>query len=331
VGVINAPFSVGTLTSSPAAALRNAQIVLTAGDIFVPAGKRLKTLEFYADTNNNGQFDASTDKKIGSANSLKNGIATVKVSTKGLAVGNVHYFARVQDNLNAWSPATDVTVAVQNNTPTVGSVKPSVAVVKNLGDVISLSVSNTKDLDGKVTSVRYYRESDGTTTLESTFDPQADTLLAIVTNASGGFKLSAPTATFSVGRNRFYAVVVDNDGAASGVVSATATINAAPTITTFAVNPTSGPSTSPFTFSASGVGDSDGTIKQVEFFVDTNLNGVFDARADKSIGKARLADGVWSLIVGAKKFKAGQYTVFAVATDNLGGVSTASSVQFTVT
>jgi len=332
VGVINAPFSVGTLTSSATTVLRGAQIILTAGDVFIPAGKRFKALEFYADTNANGTFDVGIDKKIGAASALKNGIATAKALTKGAAVGDVKFFARVQDNLLAWSPAKVLTVAVQNNTPTVGGMKVTPAIIKNLGDTVALTVASQKDLDGSIASVRYYRDISSGGGSDGIFDAAVDTLLGTVTLASGGFKLAMGSANFTTGVNRFFAVVVDNNGAVSAPVTATATINAAPTITTVAVTPNTGTALgTTFTFTASGVGDSDGTIKSVEFIRDVDGSGTFDSRIDKALGKAKLINGVWTLVLGPKKLPVGTITVLARAMDKTGAYSTLSSVQLTVT
>jgi hypothetical protein len=331
VGIINAPFSVGLLVATPQSVFRGQQTVLTASEIFIPAGKRFKTLEFYADSNANGIFDVGIDRKI-AAGALKNGAVTAKISTKGLAEGNVKYFARVQDNLLAWSPAKEVTVEVLNNTPTVRSMKVSAAVVKNLGDSVTLTVSSPKDVDGTIASVRYFRDGSETAVPDGIFDAERDTLLGTSTTSSGGFKFLTGTGALSTGVNRFFAVVVDNSGAESVSVSATTRINAAPTLTTFAVTPDAGTVLgTTFTFNASGVGDTDGTIKSVEFFLDSNGSGVLDARGDKLLGKGKLVAGVWTLTLGPKKLPAGSITVFARVTDNLGGFSNIGSFQLTLT
>ena len=329
-GIIDIPLEVGALTGAPNPILRNQQITLTASEVFIPAGKKLKKIEFYADTNNSGAFEEGIDKKVGSSSSVTNNAATARTSTKGLAAGDFKFFARVQDNLNAWSAITSATVAIVNNNPTLGSVKADPKVVKNLGDEMKLTVSSAKDVDGKIAAIRYYRD---TSTPESLADgilnPEGDSLLGTVTSSSSSWRLTLSTAQFSVGVNRFFAVAVDFDGAVSNPVTITNIINAAPVISAFTVSPETGPAaTTIYTFSASGVGDPDGTIKQVEIFLDSNGNGTFDNRIDKSLGKAKNINGVWTLTVKGKGFPAAIYKTFARATDNTGGFSPLSTVNF---
>ena len=115
-------------------------------------------------------------------------------------------------------------------------------------------------------------------------------------------------------------------------MTTTVRINAAPTITTVAVTPDSGTVLgTTFTFTAGGVGDSDGTIKSVEFIRDVDGSGTFNSRIDKSLGKAKLVDGVWTLVVKPKKLPAGTITVLVRALDNTGGYSALSSMQLTLT
>jgi cyclophilin family peptidyl-prolyl cis-trans isomerase len=337
-GLINAPFVVGSLAASPTSILRGGQVTLVAGDIFIPAGKRLKTVEFYADTNRNGVFDVGVDRKIGSAGSLRDGTASVRVSTKGLPVGAQAYFARVQDNLGDWTPAAAVSATVVNNAPVAGSLKVSPALIKNLGDPMTLSLSGMKDVDGRITSVSYYVNVDGLT-------PPADgapdwlvnlvpgvALLGTTTNAAGGWKLAISSSQLAVGLNRVYAVATDNDGTASRFAATTCTVNAAPTIGSFTVTPDTGTvAATTFTFAAGGVTDANGTVRQVEFFLDVNGNGVLDSRIDKSLGKGRLVGDAWTMTLGPKKLPVGTLTLLARATDNAGGLSALRAAQVTLT
>ncbi len=337
-GLINAPFAVGTLSPSVSQILRGGQVTLVAGDIFIPAGKRLKTVEFYADTNRNGVFDPAVDRKVGSAGSLRDGAASVKVATRGIAVGDQSYFVRVQDNLGDWTPVTTATVAISNNAPTVASIKATPAVVKNRGDLVTLSVGSIRDVDGRVTSVTYYLD------LESRVPPlgappdwpltvsPAMLVLGTAANASGGWKLVVSSAEFNVGVNRIYAVATDNDGTTSRFVAGSCLLNAAPTIGSFTVTPDAGTvAATSFTFAAGGVGDPNGTVRQVEFFLDVNGNGLLDARIDKSLGRGRLVGDAWSMTLAPKKLPAGTLSLLARATDNLGGFSALRSTQITLT
>jgi cyclophilin family peptidyl-prolyl cis-trans isomerase len=338
VGLINAPFAVGRLTPSATQVSRGGQVTLVAGDVFIPAGKRLKAVEFYADTNRNGVFDANVDRKVGSAGSLRDGTASARVATRGVAAGQQSYFVRVQDNLGDWTPATSASVAIVNNAPVVATVKATPAIVKNRGDLVTLSTGGIRDVDGRVTSVTYYLD------LQNRVPPfgappdwpvnslPAMIVLGTATNASGGWKLAVSTAQFNTGANQIYAVATDNDGATSRFVGAACVVNAAPTIESFTVTPDAGTvAATSFTFAAGGVADANGTVRQVEFFLDVNGNGTLDSRIDKSLGKGRLIDGVWSMTLGPKKLPAGTLTLLARATDNAGGFSAVRTAEVTLT
>jgi len=332
--IITRTFGVEVLTVTPSPIPRNGKVTIAASQIMLPAGAVFKKVEFYADTNNNGVFDGA-DKRVGSSSSLRNGGATVQVNTKGLAAGNFMFFARVQDKAGVWSPATSAAATIVNNIPTVRSMKASPTTVKNRGDQVQLSVSGQKDVDGKVTSVRYYRDTPPTAgegAADGQFDPAVDSLLGTVTSSSGGYKLTLVSTQFTLGLNRYFAVVVDTDGAASAPVVTTNIINIPPTVAGLSVSPDTGPAaTTIFSFTAAGVGDANGSVKQVEIFLDSNGNGTLDGnRIDKSLGKAKFVGGVWVLTVKGKGFPAGSYKAFAQATDNTGGLSVPVNVSFTV-
>lgn len=330
VSVINSPFSVGSFTSSPETILRNQQLTLTASNIFIPAGKKVKSVEFYFDTNGNGNYDAS-DKRIGTS-SLRNGVATLKTSTRGLPVGEVKYFTRVKDNLNEFSPATSTTVTILNNAPTVKSMRVSPTTVKNPTDPITLSISGSKDLDGKIVEVRYYRDTaTGESATDGVLNTETDALLGTVTTPAGSFRLVIPSTDFAPGIGRVFAVAYDTNGAASNVVTNTFRKNAPPVIETLTATPLPGNATTAiFSLAASGVGDSDGTIRSVEFFLDFNGNSTLDARGDKSVGRGKLLGGIWFVDARLRNLTPGEYTLFARAQDNTGGYSAASSVRVVV-
>ena len=331
VGLINSPFSIGSLTA-PETILRRERLTIVASEIFTPAGRTLRTLEFYADTNGSGQFEEGVDRRVGSANRLSSGTASVRVSTNSLQAGNNVYFARLQDSAREWSPATSVIVNVLNNAPVVRSLRANPSTVRNLGDAISLNVSGQRDVDGRIAEVRYYRDTaTDSAALDGVLDPAVDTLLGTVDRSSGGYRLSVNSDSFVVGVNRFFAVVVDLDGAESAPVIVTNIINAAPVLEQFVVTPEAGErNIAIFNFTASGVGDSDGSVRSVEFYYDTNSDGVLNTRQDRSLGKAKFIDGVWTLDVKGNRIPLGTVTLFARAADNTGAFSSLRTDQVVV-
>ncbi|MFZ4575460.1 MAG: FG-GAP-like repeat-containing protein [Phycisphaerales bacterium] len=314
--LIHPSFGVGTLTPAASSAPRSSSVVFAAGNIFLPEGRTVTRVEFYSDTNRDGVFSRG-DKNIGSVTRLTNGTASATLPTKGLPTGGHLVFARIQDNTRAWSQTTAGSVDIVNNNPTIGSLKSTPTLIKNRGDDIRLSVAAAKDLDGRVTTVRYFHD-DPTLGVVGQLD-NADSFI-------GEFPLAqkplVSSDAFAEGQNRFFAVANDNDGGASAPVTTLVTLNAPPNIGSATFNPGTGPrATTMVNFMADGVTDSDGFIKSFDFWYDANGNRTLDARGDRSIGKARLVDGVWMLTVAGNKLPLGTSLIFARATDNIGGFS----------
>ncbi|MBS0195313.1 MAG: peptidylprolyl isomerase [Planctomycetes bacterium] len=319
--------NIGSLTSTPTPIPRGTSFTLTASDFTLP-GAAFKSVEFFRDTDGNGVFDARIDKKLGTASKLVNGVATAKASSKGYSLGNNIFFARLTDRNNAMSPIASATVAVTNALPTSGSLKITPAVVKNAGDPITLNTSGFKDSDGRIVKVEYFRDTEvgGDVLPNGIFDSED---VKIGESTSSGFKFTFLTTNLA-GVQRFFARVVDNDGGVGNVVTATTRVNLAPTLGTFTVTPNTGPATTTFTASIASALDADGTIKSVELFRDVNNDGIYNSRVDKSLGKAKLAAGVWTLAISGKKLVAGENHLLARATDSTGGFSALSSSTITI-
>ena len=328
ITVIDIPPPVVSLAAAPASALRGATVTLTASQLELPDLVGFRSIEFYADTNRDGTLQTNgADRRVGSSSRFGASIA-VTTSTRGLATGEQVYFARVLGTDGTWYGPVQASTIILNNVPTIRSLAASRAVVANIGDAFSIQARSPADVDGRVASVRYYRES--TAGGEGTFDPAADILMGTVTGSAINRPFAVATGSLAAGVHRFYAVAVDNEGATSAASTITARINAAPTIATFTSSPTSGARrTTTFNLTAGGVTDSDGTIRSVQFHVDVNGNGVLDSR-DRSLTGATRSGSVWTAKVRPGQLPLGTMSLFAVATDNDGGRSIASSFRVTV-
>jgi len=139
-----------------------------------------------------------------------------------------------------------------------------------------------------VASVTVYLDSDG----DGVLNPETDRLIGSTPSGRPSAPVNVPGAFLVPGENRIFAKCRDNDGAESSVVWT-------------------------ITFSASGVVDSDGSIRAVDFWIDANNNGVLD-KADRKLGSGKLAAGVWQLNLKPRTLAIGQYRVLAIATDNAG-------------
>lgn len=330
VGIINSPFNIGSFVA-PVTVLRTQTFTLTAAQIFTPAGRTLRTVEFYADTNRSGTFEEGIDRRISSTSRLNNGMATARVSSRGYGLGTATFFARVQDNLREWSQVSTAATVIENNAPVIRAMRTNTSVVKNLGDTVQLSISGQRDVDGRIAEVRYYQDSGVDAAAPDGVLNLTDTLLGTVTRSSGGYRLSISSSTFAVGVNRYFAVAVDTDGATSAPVTVTNIVNAAPTIESFTRTPTEGPRGSTiFNFTASGTADADGTVRYVEFYYDVNSDGVLNTRVDRGVGKGKFINGAFTLELKGNRLPVGTVTVFARAADNSGGFSSLRTVQVVV-
>ena len=176
-------------------------------------------------------------------------------------------------------------ILVPNIAPSISVSAPSTA---NVGDVIKLEAT-ASDLDGTISQVEFF-----------------------VDDASVGI---ATTSTYTknwtavVGSHTIKAIATDNQGSMTTSTISLITVNVAgnnaPSINLIA--PTTAVKNDIVALSATAT-DSDGTITQVEFFVD-----------DVSIGKVSSSPYTanWTALSGS-------HTIKAIATDNLGSMTTSS-------
>ncbi len=322
-GRINATPTFTTFSSSVGTVVRKTAFTLSASGA-VDTDGTIARIEFYRDSNANGTFDAGVDALLGSDTVATAGAYTLSVATTAFNAGNNRFFARTVDNNGSFSAARTTTVTVTNIAPTITAVTRSIDPVVNLGDNITLTATGAADADGTVGRVEFYRDSDG----NGAFDASIDTYLGQDNSSVGGYTLLLSTESFSVGTNRYFARTVDSDGATSSAVTVTGRINAAPTYSTFTTSVSTINRRSTFTLSASGAADPDGTISKVEFFRDSNGNGVFDDGSDTLLGSDTAATaGTYTFVVNTTSFTTGTNTFFARAVDN----NTASSATRTVT
>ncbi len=285
------------------------------------------SVSYYLDANRDGAFDM-TDTLLGTDGSSAGGFTLAGTAT-GFAGGANLVFAR-GTLIAGGNTAVVSQIVLVNAAPTVGSVTSNPAVITSVGATITLTANNVADADSGVTNVRFYRDADGNGTLDTTID----TLLGTDDSSAGGYTLTmVSTAGFTSGTalNRIFAIATDAEGATSVPVSTTVRINVAPVITVFgpafaAVRPATA------TISAT-VTDDGGNITSVQFFRDTNGNGIFDIAVDGLLGtdSTAAAGGVYSITFNTSGQPLGALTIFARAIDADGGTSDAPSAILTIT
>ena len=108
--------------------------------------RRVTSVYFFRDANNNGQYDAS-DPIVGSATTIVGGEASIRLNTAGLAPGTYGYFARALDANSHWSTAAiaKLTVQIANSAPQLAPIANQVMPLSQSTLLVNLSAS---DADG---------------------------------------------------------------------------------------------------------------------------------------------------------------------------------------
>lgn len=287
------------------------QVTLTANNVADRDGT-IAIVRFFRDINSNGVLDGS-DTEVGSDNSAVGGF-TVTFTASNLA-GDVRWFARATDNDGANSVAATVITRV-SIPPTIASLSASLATITRPAN-LTLTANSVAATQGALNRVDFYRDNG-----DGNFDPTTDTLLGSDGSAAGGWTLTIASTSFAGGVNRFFARARDTVGSFSAPVQTQVTVaNAVPTIASLAATPSVVPdSSATVLLTANTVADTDGTIARVQFFRDSNSNGVLDVN-DTLLGEDTSAAGGFSFSLPASSLPAGTSRFFARAIDNEGGNS----------
>jgi uncharacterized protein YkwD len=263
----NAAPVVSSLVATPSPIARPGTLTLTAGGVS-DANGQVARVQFYRDTNGNGVWDPS-DEVLGTDQSASGGW-TWFGSTAGWTLGQHRFFARAQDNQNAWSQPVAAVVNVTNAPPTIGSLvaSPSSVVQSN---AVTMIAAGLHDPDGTIVLVEFYWGSEllGSVPLGS------------VPQGSDGWSWTADTANWPVGQHTVSARAQDNDGAWSETISTTVTVNAPiPVVASLSATPTTVVRPGSVTLTASGVSAPIGEPVRVEFYRGSTRLGVDENGAD---------------------------------------------------
>ena len=166
------------------------------------------------------------------------------------------------------------------------------------GGSISLTAT-TNDVNGTVSSVSFYLESNGGAGLQ--IGPGGDTFLGMgISNGSGGWTFSISTMS---GSQTYYAVAADSVGATSLPYSTTISIQATPVVTLSGSNADPSDATQPLTFTATVAGGvPDGETITLED----------DSNNDVIVATGALSGGIATLNVPAGTLLAGDHDLIAV-------------------
>ena len=320
---VNVPPVIDSAIATPATVGRGGSITLTA---FNPhdttLGGRITGVKFYRDANANGKFDAA-DKLLGAGRLVKGtNQYTLTVSTALFAGGDNKVFAVATDNNLGYGTAV-ATVTVINSTPTVTSLKVGTEPLPQPGAALKL-IATAKDIDGKVAKVSFYYDTNQSGDLDTGDVNIGD----VATGKNGTFTLvTTSTSSFQTGDARYFAVATDNDGGTSPAATATGHVNIPPVVDSLTVT---GPVLrgAPITLTAVNPHDpsAGGGITRVDFFVDTNNNGLVDPTdLPLGAGKPVPGSGDYALTVSTSRLPAGDDQFIARAIDTSGGAGLAAA------
>lgn len=206
--------TVGSLTPSAATVGRGQTVLLTAEGV-AAADDAVAWVDFYLDANANGVADVG--ERIGAVGA---GFTLGYAVPATMGTGTARFLAVAVNTAGGSSAPALAMVTVANATPTLGVLAASATTLAQ-GDALTLTAGAAGDTDGAVVSVAFYLDSDRNGT------PDAGELLGTDSVPADGISLvltPAQTAAIRAGQATFLAMATDNDGAASGVCVADATI-----------------------------------------------------------------------------------------------------------
>jgi len=211
--------------------------------------------------------------------------------------------------------------------PVIGALAVNPAAVI-AGSTVTLTATNVQETGGTITSVVFYRESGGTSGLQTT----ADTLIGVGTRSGTTWTISTSTQGLAAGNYTYYAVATDSANVSGATASAALTI-VQPTIGSLAVNPASVQAGTDVTLTAGNVQEAaGGTVASVTFYRETNGTSGLQAGTggDTVVGTGTQNGTTWTLTISTTGFTPGNYTYYAVATDAVGVTGSPVSATLTI-
>jgi cyclophilin family peptidyl-prolyl cis-trans isomerase len=326
VGAGANPPVVGGLTASPNPVNHRTQpLTLTATGVADPGGE-VTRVEFFRDSNGNGTFEPGVDAKLGEDASAAGGW-TLALSTDGWSVGVNRIFARAQDNTDNGSAPVSTLVTVLNQAPTLTGISPFVTTSRGSSYAISYDLlkNYSNAADGNNDTIQFRIEQ----VLSGALTQNGAAVTAGVTLVGPGESVvwTPPDATHFL-YNVFTMRAWDGLAASAGSpVKITILVDQAPVIKKATVAPATLTAPGTAIILSATASDPNDAVAKVEFFYDTNNNGVFDASADALLGAGTNAGGKWTLGLSAAATTAlrmGPAVFFIRATDAYGLTSVAT-------
>jgi subtilase family serine protease len=193
----------------------------------LPAIYTLPSSDFHDVTTGNNGYAASAGYDL--------------VTGRGSPIANV-FVAGLVGGSTVSPPSPPITAP-----PVLGSfaVNPTSVVT---GSTITLTASGVTETNGTITSVKFYRESNGTSGLQT----GSDVLIGTGTQSGTTWTLSSATTGLAAGTYTYYAVATDANGVSTTAATATLTVTSPPPVVPPVVPPVSPPAKAATTSTLSG-------------------------------------------------------------------------------
>jgi peptidyl-prolyl cis-trans isomerase A (cyclophilin A) len=321
---VNAAPVVGGMTAAPTTVDVDAPFTLTVATATDDAG--VARIDFYRDANGDGTLDTAVDPLAGSDTGSADGWR-VSLTTGGLALGTHRFFARATDVDGAVSNAISTTITVIDIPPPVLTLAatPGSAI---RGSTVTLTATELAlpDLVG-FRSIEFYAD----TNRDGAFQPSgADRRVGASSRFGAGVSVTTSTRGLAAGEQVYFARVLGTNGVWYGPAqTSTIIINNAPTVRSLAASrPVVANVGDAFTIQARGIADVDGSIASVRYYRESTAGGggSFDSTSDILLGTVTGSAVNRPYAVATGSLATGVHRFYAVAVDNEGATSTASSV-----
>jgi len=216
---------------------------------------------------------------------------------------------------------------MSNVAPVIGALSDSPDPI-NRGSALTLTATDVSDSDGSIVKVVFYHDANGNHTL----DLGVDDLVGEDANGVDGYSVNSQTDNCDLGVNTYFAFAIDDLGDSSAVVSTSSTVlSSAPTIDSLTPSDDTVSRSAALTLTANDAEDVDGNVARVQFYRDSNGNGVLDPFSDTLLGTDTNGSNGWAWTGTTTTFSVGENTFFARARDNDGVYGAPVSTTVTIT
>jgi len=316
---INSAPVLANLVMSAAVVDLDSPFSITVGTATDDAG--IARVDFYRDTNGNGQLDTGADLLVATDTSSETGWRA-NTTTTGLVPGTYRYFARATDTDGTVSNVITSTISVQDLLPPVVQLSATPASVQRNQSVLLTASELVLPGGSGFKLLEFYGDSDGDATLDVGGSGGDRKLGTAKSFNNGVITLNTSTKGLPAGLYTYFARVQTIAGVWLDPVPTTVTIlNNAPTISSLRTQTVVRNLGDSIKLIPTGASDSDGTVASVRIYRESGAaaDGVFDALTDTLIGTLTGSSAIRAgLTVSTAAFVTGTNRFYAVATDNDG-------------